>query len=404
MANTLLTINMITREAVRLFKNSNMFIQEIDTQYDDQFAIDGAKIGTSLRIRLPNDYTVRTGSAVSVQDTAEQSITLTLATQKGVDVSFSTQERTMQLDDYSDRILQPMLNNLAGDVAKDIMTGSEGGVCNFVSNVDANSNIIRPTAETFLTAGAILNDNSASQMTRKLVNDPWTEARTVSTLSGLFNPSQAISDQYRTGKMKNALGFDWFMDQTVVKHTAGTFSAGGQINGAGQTGSTILVSAITGTLKIGDIITIEGVNAVNRVTKQDTGTLRQFVVTADAANGATQISIYPSIVPAIGGQAVQYQTVTVSPANGAQVVLATKAAEVYRKSIAFTREAITMATADLVMPKKVEESARSQYDGISMRMITAYVPGTDQLLTRLDVLYGYLYVRPEWACIVADKI
>ncbi len=162
MANTLLTINMITREAVRLFKNSNMFIQEIDTQYDDQFAIDGAKIGSSLRIRLPNDYTVRTGPAVSVQDTQEQSITLTLATQKGVDVSFSTQERTMQLDDYSDRILQPMLNNLAGDVAKDIMTGSEGGVCNFVSNVDANGNIIRPTAETFLTAGAILNDNSAS--------------------------------------------------------------------------------------------------------------------------------------------------------------------------------------------------------------------------------------------------
>lgn len=403
MANQLLTINMITREAVRLFKNSNQFIQEIDTQYDDQFAIDGAKIGTSLRIRLPNDYLVRTGPAASVQDTPEQSITLVLATQKGVDVSFSSVERTMQLDDYSDRVLQPMLNNLAGEVAKDIMMGSEGGVCNFVSNVDNLGNITRPTSETFLTANAALSDNSASLMSRKLVNDPWTEARTVSLLSGLFNPSQEISQQYRSGKMKNALGFDWFMDQTVIKHTSGTFTAG-TVNGADQTGNVIVTNAITGSLRVGDIITFQGVNAVNRVTKEDTGTLRQFVVTANAASGATQISIYPAIVPPVGGSKVQFQTVTASPANGAAISMATKAGEVYRKSIAFTREAVTMATADLIMPKKVEEVARSQYDGISMRMLTAFIPGTDQMLTRLDVLYGYLYVRPEWACIVADKI
>src|ERR1700753_1234070 len=150
MSNSLLTINMITREAVRLWKNSNAFLQNIDMQYDDSFAATGAKIGTTLRIRLPNDYTVRTGAALQAQDTSEQSITLTVATQQGVDVSFSTVDRTMSLDDYSERILAPCINNLAGSVAATIMQGSEGGVSNLVGNFDGNGNIISPVAQTYL--------------------------------------------------------------------------------------------------------------------------------------------------------------------------------------------------------------------------------------------------------------
>lgn len=403
MSNSLLTISMITKEAVSLFKNSNAFIGRIDTQYDDRFAIDGAKIGTALRIRLPNDYTVRTGAAMSVQDTSEQSTTLTVATQKGVDVGFSTVERTMSLDDYSERVLQPMMNNLVGDIATNVMTGAEGGVCNFVSLTDGSNNIISPTATTFLNAGAALNDNSSPMGKRTIVNDPWTDARTVSALSGLFNPSQEISKQFREGTMKNALGFDWCMDQTVIKHTTGSFSSG-TVNGASQTGNTLVTNAITGTLKKGDIITIAGVYAVNRVTKQTTGKLRQFVVTADVATSATSIPIYPAITPAVSGNAVQYQTVDASPANSAAISLAHKASETFRKSIAFVPEAITMATADLVMPKGVHEVAREVYDGISLRMLTDYIPGTDQLVTRLDVLYGFLYVRPEWCCAVGDVI
>lgn len=403
MANSLLTINMITREAVMLFKNTNAFINRIDTQYDDRFAIDGAKIGTALRIRLPNDYVVRSGAAMSVQDTSEQSTTLTVATQKGVDIGFSTVERTMSLDDYSERVLQPMMNNLVGNIASDVMSGAEGGVCNFVSNVDGSNNIIRPTADTFLSANAALNDNSTPGGKRTVVNDPWTDARTVSALSGLFNPSSEVSRQFREGSMKNALGFDWIMDQTVIKHTTGSFSAG-TVNGASQTGLTLTVNAITGTLKKGDIITIAGVYAVNRVTKQTTGKLRQFVVTSDVASSATSIPIYPAITPASGGNAVQYQTVDASPANSAAISLAHKASETFRKSVAFAPEAITMATADLVMPKGVHEVGREQYDGVSLRILTDYVPGTDQLVTRMDVLYGYLYVRPEWCCAVGDVI
>ena len=407
MSNSLLTINMITREAVRLWKNSNAFLQNVDMQYDDSFAVTGAKIGSTLRIRLPNDFTVTTGPALSVQDTNEQSTTLTLATQKHVDVSYSTADRTMSLDDYSQRVLAPMVNNLAGAVAVDIMSGSEGGICNFVANQDVNYNILSPNQTTYLNAGASLDLNSAPIANRKIVNSPRTEARVVGTLSGLLNPTSEISRQYVTGRMYDALGFIWMKDQTTITHTNGALAQGSAtVNGAGQTGLSITVNSLAAGLNVGDIITIAGVYAVNRITKQSTGELRQFAVTATAATGATSISIYPAIVPAVGGQAVQYQTVTASPANSAAInpVAGLAASTQYRKNFAYAPEAVTLATADLEIPKGVHEAAREQFDGVSMRMITDYFIGTDQLITRLDVLYGYLWVRPEWAVVVADIV
>lgn len=407
MANSLLTINMITREAVRLWKNSNAFIQNVDMQYDDSFAVTGAKIGNTLRIRLPNDFIVTTGPALSVQDTAEQSTTLVLATQKHVDVSYSTAERTMSLDDYSRRVLAPMVNNLAGSVAVDIMSGSEGGICNFVANQDVGNNILSPIASTYLNSGASLDLNSAPVANRKIVNGPRTEARVVSALSGLLNPATEISRQYMTGRMYDALGFIWMKDQTAITHTNGALAqASGTVNGAGQTGLNVTVNALAAGLNIGDIITFAGVNAVNRITKQDTGELRQFAVTANVAAGAVSIPIYPAIVPPVLGQPVQYQTVTASPADAAAVnpTNGMAASTRYRKNFSFAPEAVTLATADLEMPHNVHEAAREEFDGVSMRMVTDYFIGTDQLITRLDVLYGYLWIRPEWACVVADVI
>jgi hypothetical protein len=412
--NTLLTINLITREAVRLWKNANAFIQHVDMQYDDSFAKSGAKIGTALRIRLPNDFTVRSGPAASVQDTAEQNTTLVLATQKGVDVSFNSVDRTMSLDDFSRRVLAPMVNNLAGAVAADVMSGVDtggtngAGICNYTSNVDAGGNLLSPIAQTWLNAGALLKLNSAPMDAWKFILDPITEARTIASLSGLFNPSAKISEQYRSGKMaSDTLGGDWYMDQTVLQHLGGTYNGATTVNGANQSGLSITTNTNgTGTLNVGDIITFAGVHLVNRITKVATQTLRQFVVTAAFVAGtSTVLSIYPALIPASGGSQVQYQTVDVSPANAGAIALVNPASISYRKNFVFAPEAVTMATADLIMPTKgVEEAARESFDGVAMRMLTAYVPGTDQLLTRLDVLYGFLWVRPEWACAVADVI
>lgn len=402
--NDLLTINMITRAAVRIWRNTNAFIQNINTQYDDQYAREGAKIGTTLRIRLPNEYTVRHGPAAQVQDTNEKQITMALATQDGIDVSFSSVERTMKLQDYVERILVPKIAFLTADVAYTIMAGLSGSVSNWVAETDGSGNIIHPTQNTILRARAMLQKRSAPIGPRKLVLDPNTMSSLAGSLTGLLNPAPVISKQYMEGQMYDALGFRMFEDQTVVKHTSGSFSAG-TVNGAGQTGTSDLVTnAITGTLKKGDIITIADVNAVNRLTRQSLGELQQFVVTDDVANGATSIPIYPALVaPVTPGVPVQYQTVDASPANSAAIDLLAPASTTFIRNIAFVPDAITMATADLELPEGVWERSRSMFDGISMRSILAYQPGTDQAIDRLDVLFGYLGVRPEWGVQIPDS-
>ena len=410
MANSLLTISMITAEAVMIFKNSNAFMQNLNTQYDSSFAISGAKIGSQLRVRLPLDNTVTDGPALQAQDSQEQQLTLALATQRHVDLSFSSAEQTLSVDDYAERFLLPAMNNLAGNIAAAIMAGSEGGVCNLVANFDQNNVVTTPGLQQVLDSRAYLADNSAPLLDRKIMLDPHSMARLTGSLSGLLNPATDISKQYRDGSVYNAAGYTWLEDQTAIKHVTGTFSAGGTVNGSNQTGTSLLVNAITGTFNAGDIITINAVNAVNRVTKQSLQTLRQFVVTSNVLSGATTIPIYPAIVPggsgyvAVTGQnAQQYQTVDASPVNGAAVALVTNASSTFRKNIAFAPEAITMVTADLEKPP-MTECSRKEYDGISMRILRSYVPGTDQTVTRCDVLFGYLYIRPEWAVIVADAI
>jgi hypothetical protein len=323
----------------------------------------------------------------------------------------------MSIDNYSELTMAPIINALAGKVALDIMQGSEGGVCNFVSNTDGTGAISSPTSDQFLQANAILDDNSADNMDRRIVNDPTTDARTTTALQGLLNPTPEISAQFRSGMMKSGLGYGrWFRDQTVIKHTSGLYTVGAvTVSGGGQvtttSGGNIVITAMPGgsNLKKGDIITLGGVNAVNRVTKQSLGTLRQFVVTADVAAGAVAIPVYPGLIPSAtgiaGGPDQQYQTVDASPLNGAAVTMVTKSGEVYRKSIAYTQKAVTMATADLVLPRAgIVEGSRANYDGISVRIITTYLPNSDQLATRVDVLFGKRYLRPEWLCVAADRI
>lgn len=401
-SNSLLTVDMITREAFELFKNSNAFLMNINRDFDSEFK-GGTKIGQSLRIRLPNDYSVRSGPALQTQGTTEQSTTLTVATQKGVDLDFTTAERTMSLQDYSERVLAPAINNLAGAIAADVMSGTEA-ICNVAANLDGSGSVITPTSQTILTAKAVLADNSTPMGMRMLIDSPTTDARVTSALTGLFNPSQRISTQYENGMMKSALGFEWAEDQTVINHTTGSYDGAATVNGAGQSGSTITVSAINGTLKKGDIITFAGSNAVNRVTKASTGSLRTFAVTADVASGATSIPIYPALTPPIAGLAQPYQTVDASPTNGGAMLLVLPASGVYRKNFAFYKDAVTIAFAELEMPRGVHEAARVTDDSISMRVLTDYIPTTDQMVTRLDVLYGYKWVRPEWGVIIPDAI
>ena len=122
MANTLLTPTAVTREALRVLHQKLNFVGTINRSYDDRFAQTGAKIGDSLSIRLPNQYSIRTGATLSSQDVAEQSVTLQVATQKGVDTTFTSDDLSLDLDDFSERILNPAMAVLAANIESDALS------------------------------------------------------------------------------------------------------------------------------------------------------------------------------------------------------------------------------------------------------------------------------------------
>ena len=418
MANNLLTPSMITRYSIKMFLNTNYFVQNISRQFETQFGIEGARIGAQLRIRIPNQYTVTDGPGISIQDTTEQQFLLTVATQRHVDVAFTSAETTLDIDDYMERIVLPRIVALANNVALQIMVNTASAVRNITANVDANNNILPVSDAPFALARAILDENSAPDFgemgMRKVCLAPRSDTRVQLALRGLLNPVDAISRQYRTAMMYEALQFRWFEDQSVVSHTTGTCTTA-TVNGAGQTGQLLNVNALNGTLNAGDVITIAGVNAVNRGNYANLGTLAQFVVTQNAAAGAQQIYVYPAIIPPANANPYaglpytpqQYQTVTASPANNATITPFANAGVTYRENLAYSPDAITMVVAPLWIPpneKGVIAAARHSFDDMSMRSLVCYEPTTDQPIDRVDMLFGSGVPRPDWISQVADSI
>ncbi len=403
MPNSILTTQAVTREALALFLNSNNFIKGIDKQYDSQFAKEGAKIGNTLKIRLPNDYIVSDGPTLAPQSTVENFTTLSITKQKHVDIAFTSAERSLNIQDYKDRYLEPAMNNLAGYVAADVMSMAES-VPNFIANFDSTGALTSPVAKNWLRAKAVLDTFGVPRgfKHRMICLDQFTESNTVSSLAGLFNPAGAVSKQYESGEMDRALGFDWMMDQTMITHTTGAYGALPTVNGAGQSGNTLNISAFNGTLNVGDIIQIAGVTMVNRTTKQDTGKPAQFAITQPVINGQTTLSIYPALTGPVGGLAQAYQTVAALPANGAAISVVTPAGVSYKKNLAYNPKAFTAAFADLPEIKNAIDCYRASFGGVSMRMLTVYDATNDRIVTRIDVLYGYTMPRPEWAVAVAD--
>ena len=389
MPNTILTPTAVTREALRVLHQKCNFIGNINRQYDDSFAKSGAKIGDSLKVRLPNQYTVRTGATLSAQDTVESSTTLQVATQKGVDLNFTSVDLTLSLDDFSKRILEPAMSVLAANIEADALSMALD-VYNGINNVGSAL-----TFKKVLEGRKVLQDNLApSDGDRNVILNTQDNVDMVDALKGLFQDSSSIGKQYREGLLGRTGGFDFYENTLISNQTTGTSasSTGYTVNGASQTGSTVVVATGSNTFKRGDIVTFAGCVRVHPETKQSTGDLQQFVVTADYAGGAGSLAISPAIVTS-GGR----QNVAASPTNGGAVVKVGGASAVYKPSLAFHKDAFTFATADLVMPGGVDFAAREVMDGISMRIVRQYDINNDKFPARLDVLYGYKTLRAELA-------
>jgi hypothetical protein len=393
MPNTILTPTAVTREALAVLHQKLNFIGSINRQYDSSFAKDGAKIGDSLKIRLPNEYVVRNGITMVAQDTIEQSTTLQVANVKGVDLNFTSQELTLSLQDFSDRIIEPAMSVLAANIEADALSMGLD-VYQIVNNLGSVL-ALKPA----LQARKALTDALAPGAKRNLLLNTQDNLDFVDAVKGLFQASDTIAKQYREGKVGSTAGFGDVYENTLLgSQLTGTAASVTTytVNGAVTTNASnsVVVAAGATTFKKGDVFTSAGTNRVHPETKADTGVAQQFVVTADYAGGAGTLQFSPAIYTSTGRQNVTSGGLL----NGAAITKVGGASAIYRPSLAYHENAFTFATADLVQPKGVDFAAREVMDGISMSMVRQFQISDRSFPCRIDVLYGFKTIRPQLAC------
>jgi hypothetical protein len=393
MSNTILTPTAVTREALRILHQKLNFIGSINRQYDSSFAQEGAKIGTALKIRLPNQYVVTSGATLTTQDTVESSIQLNVTTQKHVGMNFSSAELTLSMDDFSQRIIEPAMAVLAASVEADALS-MRADVYQ-----QSNNTAAAITFANVLGGRRKLNDALAPPDNRTALMSSNDGASLVDALKGLFQDSGQLSKQYKEGYMGRAAGFD-FMESTHLSTQTRGDAASYVVNtstGITSGTATITTTGGTGTINVGEVFTVAGVNAVHPETKADTGVLQQFIVTAtQTATGAWPVSPTP-----VTSGATQNVVINSAGASKAVTIVGTASTN-YGQSMVYQKDAFTFATADLVMPQGLDWGAREVYDGISLRIVRDYDINNDQLPCRVDILYGYKTLRPQLACRLAN--
>ena len=397
MSNSILTIDMITRKALEILENNLVLTRNVNRQYDDSFAVEGAKIGSTLRIRLPDRALVTDGAALQVQDDNEQHTTLTVANQKHIGVNFTSAELTMQLDDFAERVLKPRISQLASSIDADVANAYK-----YIGNSVGTPGTTPATSLVLLQAQQKLNENAAVMNPRYATVNPAANAGLVEGMKGLFNPGATISNQFKNGMMgTGVLGFDEInMSQSIKVHTCGTRDAAAaticaaSVTAEGTATLSLSQASVTTTIKAGDVFTIASVYAVNPQTRETTGSLFQFVALADAtaSSGTWTVTVAP-----IYSAAHALATVNALPLINAVVTFLGSASGQYAQNLVYHKDAITFATADLLLPQGVDMAARAVHNGISLRVVRQYDINNDRMPCRIDVLYGYSTIRPQMA-------
>ena len=392
MSNSILTIDMITRKSLEILENNLVLTRNVNRQYDDSFAVEGAKIGSTLRIRLPDRALVTDGAALQVQDDNEQYTTLTVASQKHIGVNFTSAELTMQLDDFAERVLKPRISQLASSIDADVANAYK----NIYQSV-GSPGTTPSTSLVLLQAQQKLNEAAAVMSPRYATVNPAANAGLVEGMKGLFNPTDTVSKQFKNGMMgTGVLGFEEInMSQSIKQHTTGDWGTSITVTSTVSTqGQTTLPISFTGSSKtwnIGDVFTIASVYSVNPQTRESTGSLQQFVVTAVATGSSTAtLSISPAIYTSTNALA----TVDSFPQSSAVVTMLGSSNSQYAQNLVYHKDAITFATADLLLPQGVDMASRQVHNGISLRVVRQYDINNDRLPCRIDVLYGYSAIRP----------
>ena len=400
MANVILTDSIIAKEALMIVENNLTITKRINRRYEAKFAQDGKKIGDTLSIRYPVRVQGRQGEEMNEEDVEEQSVDLVINQLEGQDLSFSVVDLTLKIDDFRARYLDTSCAFIANRIDRFFCTRYLD-----VPNFQGTPGTVPTSTQTYLNAGVTMSDYGVPPGDRYMVISPQMQATIINALQGLFQAAGSIAEQYRTGQMGYALGFDWAYNQNIRTHTVGALGGTPLVNGASQSGASLITdgwTASTGAVAQGDIIDAAGALGVNPMSKDSTGNRRQYTVTAAGtanASGQLTISISPSIV--LSGA---YQNVSAAPTNDGAIRIFGSAADsasvATRQALAFHKEWMTAAFVDLPVHKGLEMSARAKLKqlGLTIRIEKGYDIRKHKELCRLDVLFGGKQMYGDFAC------
>jgi hypothetical protein len=395
MANTLLTGDVIADRMLAHLTDEVSFLDKINTQYDSYFRGRGAKVGDSVRVKVPEPATIRRGRIADLSPITDSTISVSLDEQIGVDLGATSAELALDIEDFDRDYIKPKIPDLVMAIEAAVLDTVVSQVPETVGDYGLLDDM-----STVLAAGKRLDYNLAPRSGRIMLVNPDGQAQAVNAFSTLFNNQATIGKQYQRGRMgSDTLGFDWFSSTGMPTLTRGTANASYVTNGAGQTGAVLAVDTGTGTIKKGDTLTIAGVYDVHPQTKESLGFLKEFTVTADSAGGAVNLAITPAIV-ATGSR----QNVSAAPADGVAVLVKGSSGVVYGQNLAFTKDAFYFVTADLPVPKNMEAAASRTWNGINVRFIMGYDITNDMFVSRFDVIYGGGLLRPEFAVRIPNTL
>lgn len=405
MSNTLKFIDMVAREAQSIAHEKASFIGTTDLQYDDSFGKKGAKIGSTLRVRKPNEYSRRQGSRVmDVQDQDEATQTITVATQDGVDMRFNSAELTLDTDNVSDvaafskRYIEPAVSVLVSGIESDYLAFATKQTYNVAGTAGtAINSLVAPGA-----ARAKLNQGLAPKDNRQIQMDSVTMGGLVNGVAAYFNPSNAVASQYREGMIARTAMADYYENERIWTLTntddvtADTDAAALVTDG----GNTIDMHTLLPVAKqtVGSVFTIAGVYACHPETKAAYRHLQQFVITEI---GATTTTVSPSFHLTGARKNVCSSTgadLATTAFNAATLTFVGAASTSYAQPLMYHKEAFQFVTADLPLMDDALKCTRRVKDGLSLRCWMASDIRNDELLMRIDILYGMAALRPAWAC------
>lgn len=408
MSNTFKVIDMVTKEALRIAHEKASFIGQVDRQYDESFKDNGkGKHGATLRVREPNKYTRRQGSRVmDVQDQNESSQTITVATQDGVDMRFNSAELIQSVnsgaafDDLSKNYIEPAVSVLVSGIEADFIAFCTKAT---YQNVGAAGTALT-TLEYPGKARAKLNQQLAPKDGRSLFLDSVTMASLVNGATAYFNPSSAIGNQYKEGLIARTSMADYYENErmwTLTNSddvTADTNASADVTDG----GNTIKIYTDLPVAKqtVGSIFTIAGVYDCHPETKAAYPHLKQFTITA-ADPGTSGTTVSPAFILTGAKKNVATSTggdLAVTDFDSKTLTFVGSASASYIQPIMFQKEAFQFVTADLPLMDDAQKCVRRMKDGLSIRCWMGSDIRNDELLLRLDILYGMAALRPEWAC------